>query len=121
MSENVPVPQARTITLSGRLDGETGGNRPAIVRPGEVLIYAVECVRIAGHWIDSANNITVEDVGTPSGTLAATILDVRDSQVLITIDGTDAEDGDQWTVAFEIHPTSDQTIKGEIEVDCEDT
>jgi hypothetical protein len=120
MSENVPVPPARTITLSGRSDGETGGNRPAIVRPGETMPFAVECIRIAGQWIDSANNITVEDVGTPSGTLDATILDVRDSLVLITIDGTDAEDGDQWTVLFDIHRTADETIKGEIEVNCED-
>lgn len=118
MSENVPVTPARTITLGSRTDGDTTGNRPAIIRPGEVLVFGIDASRIAGRWIESADNVTVEDVGTPAGELAATLMDVRDADVLITIDGTDAEDGDEWSVLFDTHPTSEQTVKGEFGVRC---
>ncbi len=117
---NSPVSPALTVSLPSRTDGSTTGNRPIRIRPGEVLLVAVECVKIAGNWLWSAGSVTVVDVDTPSGELEATYDSVRDSLVLLSIDGTDAGDGDAWRVLFDVHPTEEQTIKGEIGVECED-
>lgn len=110
--ENIPIPIARTIKLGTRADGTVDGDHSILMQVGEVFTIAVDAAKIAGEWIYSADNITVVDVGSPSGDMDATYLDVRDAETLIMLDASDAVSGDAWRVLFDIHPTIEQTVKG---------
>ncbi len=118
MSElhTVSIPAARTIILSDRRDGSTGGTSTGKYHAGDVLPLKVDATRLAGQWLDSVDNITVAGVGSVAGDLDITASDVFEGCALFMVDAADAVLNDTYKISFQLHPTADSTIVDSVEV-----